>query len=1637
MLFQFVKRPLAYFLIFCAQAGLNNLAFSQTLSAIPPNIATPSAKPMMMLATSKEHTLFGPIYNDFEDIDGDGVIDTEFKPTFKYYGYFDSRKCYSYSTTNNRFEPEEFTTGSNFACPTVNTKRWWSGNFLNWSTMTRIDVLRKMLYGGKRSADSTTLTVLERANLSRDGHSFVKFYTGTDVRSYTPFRVNELDKNTGVNRLNNTSGTIGYSGITICNQSDSSGSGGNPIMRMAKGNYRLWSTIGREVCRWGDGSTGTNTNFDSGDRFNPKLSRYYGSAQPYYGGSAYLHELQFPSRNDDGARPPGLNVSSSAYINAELTVRVNTCVAGKIGDERCTTYGTSTLAKPTGLLQEFGMPISAGGLSAKAEFGLITGGYDINLDAGVLRKNMGDLADEINLTTGQFCHSPSVTCPTGTAPLNDGRTTGAGAIASLDRILLFGAGGYGGNSGLLPSTINNGTTPAWGNPMGEMIVQALRYFAQTASTNPTSNTNDNSLNLPVVGSGSWPAWRDPLSNTNTFRKARYGNAVCRPLSILAISSSAISFDGNLAPTDFATLPNRQGRDLAAFTNIIGAVDNLTGIKSVGSTSGGFGQSCSGKTLGLLSDVSGLCPDAPALGGTYLSAGAALYANTTRVRNFGSGTNELPGAIPTDLPASALKVKTYAASLSGGAARIEVRIPNTNRFVYITPEGLWDRGGSVPITAGMLTFNSISSSNTHGAFVVTWNDQFFGGDFDMDLVGYIRYDIVPNGSNYFIDVTTDVIGANAGAAGSHGFSIIGTNPVPNVDQNLTRVDKRYLTHAHFTAPGANAVMGTTSDYMCREAAYRSTTPNPCDSSAGSDHIRDVDMPKTMRFEMLGVQNVLLNDPLWYAAKFGSFEAGTGTFTATSTITTASWDAKRADGQSCGGTTGLSCSDGVPDGYFLARRPELLEKQLRDQLEQIVASSNAAPAVSSSQLIDGSFKYVAQFDPTLKKGSILAYQLNSSGNFSSAFSWDAGELLRQFPTASRQIITNNDLQVGTSFQWTALDATYTTALKGTNSSALDTRAQQLINYMRGDTTNEEPDGEKFQARSISNLLGTVINSTPWVQTKPNAYFLDYLFPPTTPLYSNFARAQNGRDKLLWVGSNDGMLHAFKAESGAPVISYVPRPLVPILKDLATTSPTIMSAMDGSPFTGDVLTTIPFTTSLTWKSYLFSSLGHGGKGIFALDVTNTGSTNTPTVASGLIETNAANIFKWQFTSSDDADLGHVLGDPLINQFSGQASPIVRLNNGKFAVLTPNGFGSSGGKAKLLIMGVDGPGSGGVWNSGSDYYKLETLAIDSGNGMMGASWIDIDSNGTVDYVYATDLKGNVWKFDLRSSNPADWGSAFKTGSLNNPFYSAKSASGVALPITTAPVFGFPSIGGVMVSFGTGKALESGDFPNSNNNRMFGIYDRSGINGTATFTLPVGTSTLVERFLTELTSGNVIGTVTPTLDLSLKDGWFFDFPGSSEQLLGNPDERSRNIAFTTVRAVNTSIEQCFYTPPGRFYLIDPNTGAPSVPVLGSFVDVNGVTINYFGIPSADQKVRVTNDRSTRVTVNCTAEPARCACIANPASCVVQCAADPSFCQAGVCGANTFSYRVIGKNSDYNLCVPTSKARIQWREVPGMTSRNN
>jgi type IV pilus assembly protein PilY1 len=1490
--------------------------------------------------------------------------------------------------------------------------------------MTRLDIVRKMLYGGYRSTDTNGTTVLMGSRLVWDAHSFVKYYKEADIRDYTPFSTTDLTKSTGAN-------PNVYAGLSICvTGSSENPATSQPIMRLVKGNVRFWSTVEVQLCRWHD----SPDNYSQGT-FGPKLARFY--SDPNKGNGGVNHEITIPSKSTDGA--------TYGSIGPDLTLQVKACDPNFLGEEHCQAFppSSTTNFKPYGLLQEFGYTKDSSS-AARVEFGLITGSYDRNYTAGALRKNIRDMEDEINRNTGVFCHSPSSGCSANLAA-PDSRATGKGAIKAFDSIQLYGrSSSHNYGSGTTPSVAagTEGTLPAWGNPIGEMVVQALQYYAYNGSTpsptNPSSNTNDTAAGLPVA------AWSDPLASPTPTARTKYGsNSICRPLNILAFSSSGLSFDGQ-AGTAFGTLPN-SGTGLDSYVNKIGDAELITGTaRSIGSVSGkglttaDDTNSCAAKTVGSLANVNGVCPEAPAMGGTYQVAGAALYGNTNKIRNIASppaDINKIEGA---------LKVRTMAASLTGGSPRIDVVIPNSSpkKYVYITPESV-QGGGKV---SAPLTFASISSGPTYGAFIVTWNDILMGGDYDMDITGFLRYDLIANAaspSGWDIKITTDIPGVCGGAAGTHGFSVIG------VQKGGVSANGRYLTHQHYSS-GVLSSMPPTSEYLCGDTTYRNkmwdatrkyadTVCNVTGNGATGDpaipnlvtycSVKNEDFLVSNTFNMVGETDALIKDPLWYAGKYGSFKSSTknadGTYTNVTMPTTQdTWDSLRSDG-----STG---SDGVPDGYFLARRPELLEAQLRKALDAATKSSNAAPAISSAQLVSDGYKYVAKFDSSTVTGALEAYKVDADGYFGSTYTWEAGVLLKTKAAAdngaSREIITNdgNGPAAGVAFTSTALQAkaNYWAKLTTDSTNVLtDANAENAINYIRGNQTLEGLSG--LRPRD-STLLGPIVNGTPWMQGRPSAT----LTGVAADGYSTFFKKYNQpvapdepRKKLLWVAANDGMLHAFNPDTGAEVFAYVPGALANRLAEIplqrGTTARTKVNGVDfvtggdvppsgingtvwpyvdGSPYSADV------KIGSDWHTYVFGTLGRGGKGIFALD-----ATDPSTLTAG----HATDIFKWQFTSADDEDLGYIVGDVSVHPSTNQALPVARLNNGKFGLILGNGNKSKNNKAVLYILYVDGP-NGASWDG--RYKKIVAESTAGSNGLSSPRWEDVDGDGTADVVYAGDLQGNMWKFNISNADPDQWDVAYKNGATNVPLYTATSGTPAKnLPITTAPQVLYMAKGGMMVNFGTGNAFGSGDFDagvdSGIQERFYGIWDRPGM------TLPV--SPLLARTLTRASDGTVSVTGASVIDWSVNGGWYIDLPNTSEAVLSDPSLDAGVISFVTVRP-NTATNLCTSTPNAALFTVDPISGNAERNTQGT-VDVGGVVVNIAAKDIGDQKVKVVNDRTKKpFTKNCKAGEPGCTCTGS------DCTKD-----SPICGAGQRAKRVTGQNADAIICS-SSAPRLQWREIPGL-----
>lgn len=1573
--------PLLVTLLTAVSVWAQTSPYSATpIQAIPPNITGRDFPAMMMLAASRDHTLFGPMFTDYEDLTGSGRIDPTFVPTFSYYGYFDPTKCYAYESESGTFVPKAFAVDR--ACNFAGSAGRWSGNFLNWATMTRIDVVRKMLYGGYRYIDTPTETVLQLALLGNDAHAFAKYYRGDDIPKYTPFSEAEFK----IGEVN--------IGLTICAMSDSTDSStGVPVMRMVKGNYLLWSTSAKKVCRWRPiEEVNDPANIDY--LFGQKLVEYFKADA---GSGAPAHALIAPFGNASdlptGMSKDGLNIRVKACVGTDL-----------IGQENCKRFEyvdgsvRKMALKPSGILVDYGFATSSDS-SARAEFGLISGSYDKNLSGGILRKNMGNLNDEVR-PNGTFCHKGAGTgCP-----------VAGSIIQSLDAVRLYAAGSRYTTSTydwVQPPSMTNGRFPSWGNPVGEMLIEALAYYGNKGPSSYATSLGtaiDDSLGLPR------PGWSDPFNDSTPVvgaagknRGQVYGKSVCRSLNTLALSSSAVSFDRDDI-AKFSEMPNRGDDSVQAFTNKVGVAEDIHGkVKSVADASGGWGLDCAGKVVTHLWEVSGICPEAPATQGGYLSAGVALYGNTRAVRSIDAASSSLPGYrnasdLPPDLPGQALRVKTLAAAMGGGVARIEVVHPETGLKAYITPSSLWDitrysTETEKKMSGALLTIKLLNSwSNSDGktisaSYVVTWNDAQFGGDYDMDIVGYIKYSIEGN----YLNVTTDILNVDAGMPGSHGFTAVGairdaglyithgSNGITLGEcGRLQTTDKKaFNLRCRFTDAGMpTAVDGTRYDNW--------TWPTAQGTDAVSFKDGDLKTSVITKFEFDSARSGdVLKDPLWYAAKYGSFNTG---------------EAKFATAY----TGALPSATDSTDGYFLARDPAKLEMGLRRALDKILSAGNSTPAVSTAQLISTSLKYVAEFDAKAMTGEVKAYELDAetklfktTPKFALGAKLTEASMLSEGATGARQIMTNVGL-LGVPFKVSSFEAdtpTNATVKTNLNADAGTDSWKELVPYVRGGVATGD-----LRPR-LSNVLGPIVNAAPWLQRGAMLRMTDVELPAGWASYRSFVktRLDNAYPSVLWVASNDSMLHAFNADTGEALFSYLPSPLMAGLRAASRDSTkTITATMDGSPYTADVY--LPSSPSGNWRTYLFSSLGRGGRAVFALDVTN---------PADLTERNAGNVFKWMFSSEDSADMGHVLTDPVVHRTSGQPTPVVRLNNGKFALMVPNGYGSANGRAVLFLVDVQGRYPDGTW--GDRVKSLVTADTDTGNGLMGATWVDIDNNGTADWIYATDLKGQVWKFDVSSSNPAEWKSAFEEGAgVAKPLFQAKSgppSDGAVLPITTPPTVSLPAMGGVLVSFGTGKSIVDGDFPKTTlTQRFYTIWDRGSFTtesvvGSVTTKRPLPThATLASRqAVRDAETGTVrlAGEAKDwTIDWTNRDGWYLDFPvtagqtaGSGDMVLSAPVVRSGILFFTTVWP-NPSDATCQTSPLATLFAINPVSGTA----------VNGLlpTAGAMGWGVQDSKILVVSD------------------------------------QTGDTEVGKESLRVEGRNWEMPLKAAASSGRIQWRVIPGL-----
>ena len=912
---------------------------------------------------------------------------------------------------------------------------------------------------------------------------------------------------------------------------------------------------------------------------------------------------------------------------------------------------------------------------------------------------------------------------------------------------------------------------------------------------------------------------------------------------------------------------------------------------------------------------GICPEGPTLSGSYLMAGLAYAAHTNRIRN----DLTVPAA-----DTRSLKVNTFGIALASnvpqiplkltGAAAPRVILQPAYRLFNTAPQG----GGT--LVDMQILAQSTSATSASGRIYLNWEDSEQGGDYDQDMWGTMSYCMqtgadttsCPGQGANTVSVTTSAVAHSTANGQGFGYIISGT-----------------------TKDGPHFHSGILGFIFTDPANVTVTPPTNVGASGGCNSCQVGQPATTVVYNLTATPPAgTLKDPMWYAAKYGGFKDSNGN---NLPDLVDEWDGLTA--------TGSVGYDGTPDNYFLVTNPNGLEAALDKAFIAILStSSSSSVATNSTSLNTGSKIYQARFNGSDWSGQVLAYGISTAGVIVDTPDWDGGQVSLSPSTIvpnSRKVITSyrtgtrstTNARAGVAFRWPATPASPTAtelpvALTDhlrrdpANLSTIETvtRGSDRLDYLRGSGTNEGASATDFRRRTVTKL-GDTANANPQYVGPPSAGFAD-------STYSAFRLTNINRMPVLYVGANDGMLHAFNASAasttgaavGAELLAYVPPMIYRNLSQLTSKTYAHRYFIDSSPEVQDA----KFTSGTAaapdagaWKTVLVGGLGGGGQGVYALNVT------TP---SSFSEATANTIALWTFDDQDDPDMGNIFGNISIRKMAnnkwaaivgsgynnsdagasatlpGNAEVACTAGDGVATAYTPDNCTTSRtGYAYVFIIYLSGPtGTNGQWQNGIDYVKIPAGTVGTTgtpNGLASPYAVDKNFDGLVDYIYAGDLNGNLWKFDVSSPTVANW-----TNSTNSVVL---FAAGAGQPITSSPIAAKHISGnGFMINFGTGKYLETSDVSSTPSTQSYyGLWDKDN---AATGTPISGQTTIAARSelmpqwvysdqtvattsfrvttnhqpnygstsrtgdtVTEPTAQSTTAT-TPT-----QKGWYFDFPGT------------------------------------------------------------------------------------------------------------------------------------------------------------------
>ena len=970
---------------------------TQAVIAQEPLFLTTSVPPLVMLTMDRSHKLYYEAYNDAGDVDGDGQIDVGFKPGIDYFGYFDSNRCYDYKIADGLFEPKDEAVDKK--CSSVAGD--WSGNFLNYVTTSRIDALRKVLYGGMRSVDTTTGTVLKRAFIPQDAHSWGKEYnpasSGYLIADYTPYS----EPPTGRSHL--------FANVSLAYN-------GQPLLRVldnTKARIWEWVSIERPVagndCNFGgtrkacaeaggskwvvvpstvlselerktydtnvttypanasDYSTfiathatsdklkGTDSMTTLQSNGNPFQGNKYltvvkgkitvpttGSYKfavdgddavevlingtvvaGWYGGhgtcgcndrngsitlTAGTHAIEYHHQEATGGDSFVLRweETSPASTITDYNVNVKVCESADKKEANCKAYtdkDNNTIYKPKGLLQDYGENDSMA-------FGLLTGSYKKNISGGVLRKNIESFKNEVDLETGIFKNVNGI----------------VKTLNSL-RVDTFNYGSYAYGSGWITTrAINEGEAAEWGNPVGEMMYETLRYFAGKKAPSPAfaisaTDTPDANMGLPL------PSWLDPYASTDN---SGGGFLSCAKPVQMVISDINPSYDTDQLPgSHFNTYSgDLSGLDVGSLADKIWASESEASKVFIGQSGTVSDNAPTAKSASSFKSIRGLAPEEPTKMGGYYAASVALHGARNDLNSAGPSdgtdyqkdqkTSTFSVALASPLPkieipvikdpadiTDATPIMTlvpFAKSVGGsGIDADKTKFQPTNQIVDFYIEKIANtNAGNIDAT--------INGGRPYGKFRINYEDVEQSADHDMDAI--VEYTFAVNASLKLV-VELNSSYAAGGIIQHMGYVISGSTAdgvyleVRDIDTGAGSDPDYFLDTPPGQLPG-----GTWND----------SQPLPLIAS------------RTFTAGATKSASYIKHDPLWYAAKWGSTDKDKD-----GVLDADEWD---DDG------------NGAPDNYFLVTNAGKLSEQLGKAFAKLVeeVSSASAVATNSTSLLE---------------------------------------------------------------------------------------------------------------------------------------------------------------------------------------------------------------------------------------------------------------------------------------------------------------------------------------------------------------------------------------------------------------------------------------------------------------------------------------------------------------------------------------------------------------------------------------------------------------------------------------------------------------------------------------------------------------